>query len=61
MTEQSEPCGSFKQAAELEDKADVIVDKLEDAYSYEYSFSVVRRGSFVLIGEDDAIDDALGR
>ena len=54
-------CGSFRKAAKLEDKAYVIVERLEDIYSYEYSFSVVRRGSFVLIGEDDAIDDALGR
>ena len=53
-------CGSKKLAEELADEAGAIVKLLELSYSSKYSFDVETKGAFVLIGEEDAIADALG-
>jgi hypothetical protein len=54
-------CGSKKEAKELVEDADDIVDALKDSFSSIYSFKAVNEGKFVLIGENSAIKDALDK
>lgn len=54
-------CGSKKAAEELGDDAEGMVKLLKAYYGSGYSFDLVVEGKFVLIGEEDAIEDALGK
>ena len=54
-------CGSASDAEELAEDGEVMVELLESYYSSKYSFDSVAEGRFVLIGEEDAIEDALGK
>ncbi|MBQ9784104.1 MAG: hypothetical protein IJW29_01250 [Clostridia bacterium] len=54
-------CGSAKDAKNLVEDSDVIIDFLEEVYSSKYSFDAINKGKFVFIGEEDAIEDALDK
>ena len=54
-------CGSAAKAKQLAEDAEDMVDILESTYASKYSFDMVVKGRFVLVGEEDAIEDALGK
>ena len=52
-------CGSRRLAKKLAKDAEDIIDILEDTYGSSYTFAIETKSNFVLIGEENAIDDAL--
>lgn len=53
-------CGSAELAEELADDAEDMVEYLTKSYGSAYTFGHAIKGRFVLFGEENAIDDALG-
>ena len=52
-------CGSKKEAEELADDGEGMVDYLSEYYGTNYSFDMVVKGKFILCGEERAIKAAL--
>ena len=54
-------CANNSKARKLANDAEDIIDMLENTFGSSYSFDLVVKNSFVLVGETNAIGDALGK